>query len=166
MLKTVFIDTLPFRQCYPQSSINIKFSDWERSSLISQTTNSIFKFENRTDLIVENPQFLGYNCPRYMKASLHFLASTSTPSKMFLELQRKKCNQRGLDQSTKQNKPRLVTTDHTWHLASEKIMHLPFIQPSVPARCQTTFTPICKKKISINQPRGSCLFSVDAFVLT
>ena len=93
----VFIDTLPFMQCHPQSSINIKFSDWERSSLISHLTNLIFKFENRTDLIVENPPFWGYNCPGYMKASLHLMASIATPSKLFLELQRNKCNQRALD---------------------------------------------------------------------
>ena len=47
----------------PYEAQNTKFSDYERSLLISSASSEIQKFENRTFVIIEISRFSGHRCP-------------------------------------------------------------------------------------------------------
>ena len=47
----------------PFEAQNTKFSEYQRSLLISYATFEILKFENRTDVIIEILRFLRHRCP-------------------------------------------------------------------------------------------------------
>ena len=47
----------------PYEAQNTKFSEYQRSLLISNATFELLKFENRTDVIIEISRFLRHRCP-------------------------------------------------------------------------------------------------------
>ena len=47
----------------PYEAQNTKFSEYERSLLISSASSEIQKFENRTFVIIEISRFSGHRCP-------------------------------------------------------------------------------------------------------
>ena len=47
----------------PYGAQNIKFLEYERSSLIPLTSSELLKFENRTSVIIEISRFSGHRCP-------------------------------------------------------------------------------------------------------
>ena len=47
----------------PYEAQNTKFSEYQRSLLISYATFELLKFENRTDVIIEISRFLRHRCP-------------------------------------------------------------------------------------------------------
>ena len=47
----------------PYEAQNTKFSEYQRSLLISYATFELLKFESRTDVIIEISRFLRHRCP-------------------------------------------------------------------------------------------------------
>ena len=47
----------------PHEAQNTKFSEYERSSLISEATSELLEFENWTSVIIEFLRFWGHRCP-------------------------------------------------------------------------------------------------------
>ena len=47
----------------PYEALNTKFSEYQKSLLISYATFELLEFENRTDVIIEISRFLRHRCP-------------------------------------------------------------------------------------------------------